>query len=137
MRLGSFPDLRNPTVTQGIRFGLVGGLLILVDWAVFVVLTHGGVDAVLANIAGRVVGAMSGFFLNGILTFSRNGSASLGWRRLLRFVAAWVGMTILSTAAIGLVDLYMGLNAAWIAKPIIDVALALLGFLVSRHWIYR
>lgn len=129
--------MQNAALLQGLKFGAVGGVLILIDWAVFVLLTRIGLGAVEANICGRVVGATSGFFLNGIVTFGHNGSASLGWHRLLRFVIAWIGMTILSTACVGIVDSRLGLGAAWIAKPAIDAALALLGFLVSRHWIYR
>lgn len=131
------PHVRNAVFTQGLKFGIVGGFLILIDWTVFVLLTRSGVDAVYANICGRVVGAMTGFLLNGIVTFSQEGSANLGWCRLLRFVVAWIGMTIVSTACVGLVDKQLGLGAAWVAKPAIDALLAVLGFLVSRHWIYR
>lgn len=131
------PHVRNALLMQGLKFGIVGGFLILIDWTVFVLLTRSGVDAVYANICGRVVGAMTGFFLNGIVTFSQEGNANLSWRRLLRFVVAWIGMTIVSTACVGFVDKQLGLGAAWIAKPAIDAFLAVLGFLVSRHWIYR
>ena len=131
------PHVRDVVLMQGLKFGIVGGLLILIDWTVFVLLTRSGVDAVYANICGRVVGAMTGFLLNGIVTFSQEGNANLGWRRLLRFVLAWIGMTIVSTACVWFVNKQLGLGAAWIAKPAIDALLAVLGFLVSRHWIYR
>jgi putative flippase GtrA len=131
------PRVRNAVLLQGLKFGAVGGFLILIDWAVFVLLTRAGLGAVQANICGRVVGAMTGFFLNGMVTFRRDGNANLGWHRLLRFALAWAGMTILSTACVGIVDRRLGLGAAWVAKPAIDAVLALLGFLVSRHWIYR
>lgn len=131
------PSLRHPVLVQGAKFAGVGGVLILVDWLTFVLLTRLGVDTMTANLCGRLIGAVTGFFLNGILTFGGKDGANLGWVRLLRFVLAWIGMTILSTACVVAVDRYLGLAAAWIAKPAIDASLAVLGFVVSRYWIYR
>lgn len=125
-------------VRQVIGFGLVGAAQIVLDWACFVALSALGVAVVPANLAGRVVGASLGFWANGRFTFARPGEAPrLGRRRLLRYVAFWLAMSSLSTLAVLALDHLQGLQAAWLGKPLIDAALAVLGFLVSKYWVYR
>lgn len=126
-----------PLWQQGLSYGLVGAAQLVLDWLVFFVLTTQGLAVPPANVAGRVAGAAMGFWLNGTVTFRHGGDARLGWRRLGRFVAAWLGFTVLGTLAVAFVDRQAGLHGAWLAKPLIDATLAGLGFLASRHWIYR
>ena len=121
---------------QGPRYLLIGGVQWLLDWAVMVLLSHLGLRIGLANVVGRISGAMLGFWLNGKLTFTGEGHA-LGRRQLLRFVMMWLVMTLLSTVAIEAIDDLLGRKWAWLAKPLVEVCLGLLGFLVSRHWVYR
>lgn len=129
---------RTPTwLKQGVSYGVVGVLQLVVDWMCFVALTGMGLATVPANVVGRVVGAGLGFWLNGAFTFRDGGRARLGWRALLRFTVSWLVMTVLSTAAVAGIDRYAGLGAAWLLKPAVDALLALLGFVASRHWIYR
>jgi putative flippase GtrA len=122
---------------QGLGYGAVGLLQLLVDWLCFVGLTMLGLDVVPANLAGRVVGAVLGFWLNGVLTFRDDAGGRLGWRRLRRFAISWAVMSLLSTAGVYFVDHVVGLRWAWLAKPVLDASLAGLGFVVSRYWIYR
>lgn len=129
--------LRHEVVRQGGAYGLVGLVQLLVDWLCYVVLTSVGTAVIPANIAARVSGATLGFLLNGAFTFRGSEGARLGWRRLLKFTLAWTLMTALGTLAVALVDARYGLQASWLAKPVVDVLLAGLGFLVSRYWIYR
>lgn len=121
-----------------VSFTAVGLLQILVDWAVFVGLTHLGVPVVPSNISGRVSGALLGFSLNGIFTFGRpDGVIFLGRIHFLRFLTTWVATTIVSTACVTLLHRLDGLHAAWLGKPMIDAALAGAGFLASKYWIYK
>jgi putative flippase GtrA len=122
---------------QLVGYGLVGGVQLLADWLLFVVLTGLGLGVVPGNLLARVAGASLGFWLNGRYTFSREGQAQLGGRRLLRFVIFWLAVTALSTLAMHQIDQMQGLRAAWLGKPLVDGALAVLGFFASRHWIYR
>lgn len=122
---------------QGAAYGAVGAVQLLLDSAMFVGLTALGLQTVPANLAGRVAGALLGFWLNGVLTFRDAAGSRLGWRRLHRFLASWGVMSVLSTIAVAWIDRGAGLHWAWLAKPAVDAVLALLGFLVSRHWIYR
>lgn len=129
--------LGNKLVRQGGAYGLVGLVQIGVDWLAYVLLTSLGLAVVPANLAGRVAGAMLGFTLNGMFTFRGNEGARLGWPRLLKFLLSWGVMTAASTFAMAWIDARHGLGASWVAKPFVDLVLAAMGFLVSRHWIYR
>ncbi len=110
----------------------------MLDWSVFVALSALGLDAVPANLAGRVAGAILGFWLNGRYTFaSREDGARLGWSRFARFLAVWIPATVLSTWMILLVEQRLGLQLAWLAKPLVEGVLAVLTFAASRYVIYR
>lgn len=122
---------------QGGRYVAVGVLQLLLDWAVFVALTWLGVPVVPGNIAGRVSGALLGFWLNGRVTFAQDGQARLGWRRFLRFAVVWSMLTAASTLLIGWVDAQLGLQHAWLAKPLVEGALAVVAFFLWRHVVYR
>jgi len=121
---------------QGSRYLVIGGMQWLLDWGVMVLLSHFGLRIGLANIAGRVTGALVGFWLNGKITFTGDEHV-LGRRQLLRFVAMWLVMTLLSTVAIELIDDVLGRKWAWLAKPMVEAILGVLGFLGSRYWVYR
>ena len=45
--------------------------------------------------------------------------------------------TFVSTWAIGNIDDWFGLRWAWMAKPAVELALGVIGFLLSRHWVYK
>ena len=124
-------------IRQGLWFVVIGGLQVLADWAVFVALTGLGVQVAPSNIAARAVGALLGFWLNGKITFARDGQQRLGGRRFVRYLLAWSGFTALSTGLISAVASQLGLSHAWLAKPVVECGLALVSFLIARYWIYR
>ena len=101
-----------------------------------VLLSHYGLVVELANVFGRVAGALLGYWLNGKLTFAGDDTA-IGRTQLARFVVMWIGTTIVSTWAVGVIDDYLGLKWAWLAKPAVELALGVVGFFLSRHWVYR
>lgn len=121
---------------QGGTYLVIGGLQWLLDWAVMVALSHAGMPVRPANVAGRVCGALLGYWLNGKITFAGEGAA-MGRVQLQRFLLMWACTTAVSTWAVGQVDDMFGLRWAWLAKPMVEIALAAVGFLLSRHWIYR
>lgn len=122
---------------QSVLFLLIGGLQVLIDSAVFVGLSFAGISLATSNVAGRVCGAMMGFWLNGRYTFARAGRARLDGVHLRRFLVAWTGITALSTALLWLVQSRFDLQAAWLAKPAVEAAMAALGFVAWRQWVYR
>lgn len=115
---------------------LIGGVQWLVDWGVMVALSHFGMVIELANVAGRVAGALLGYWLNGKLTFAGDDTA-IGPTQLTRFILMWLGTTAVSTWSMGVIDDYAGLKWAWLAKPGVELALGVVGFFLSRHWVYR
>jgi putative flippase GtrA len=121
---------------QSRHFILIGIVQWLVDWGVMVALSRAGVPVAAANIAGRVSGALLGFWLNGSITFAGEGRGP-GWRQLGRYVLLWCANTALSTGAVSVINATFGLHGAWIGKPLVDGVLAVGSFLASRHWVYR
>jgi len=122
---------------QFLLFLLIGGAQVVVDWAMFVALTYAGLPLVAGNFAGRATGACLGYWLNGRYTFASDGRARLDAVHLRRFVAAWLSITALSTLLLAGVEHRIDLQAAWLAKPVVEAAMALLGFVVWRQWVYR
>ncbi|MBX9401617.1 GtrA family protein [Lysobacter sp. BMK333-48F3] len=121
---------------QGRNYLAFGALQYFLDWGVMVGLSHLGMPVEAANLAGRISGAMLGFWLNGRFTFAGEDT-TVGRRQFGRFVTMWIGTTLVSTWAVGTVDDYAGLKWTWLAKPVIEVILGGVGFLISRHWVYR
>ncbi|MBF6023938.1 GtrA family protein [Lysobacter niastensis] len=121
---------------QGSRYFAVGVLQFLLDWLMFVVLSAAGMPVEPANVLGRISGAALGFWLNGRFTFTGDDNA-LGRRQFARFAVMWVGTTFFGTWAVAHVEQVLGLRWTWLAKPVIDLALSAVGFVLSRHWIYR
>jgi putative flippase GtrA len=121
---------------QGRYYLLIGVLQWLLDWGVMVGLSHAGMLVEAANVAGRISGALLGFWLNGRITFTGD-EHHLGRKPLLRFLAMWLMTTFVSTWAIGNIDDWFGLRWAWIAKPAVELVLGVVGFLLSRHWVYK
>lgn len=121
---------------QGVLFVAVGCILIVVDWGVFVVLSWLRVPTDWANVFGRVAGALLGFAINGGVTFQRVGRARYSFRRFMRFVIVWSALTALSTLLVVRVAAGLGMEAAWLAKPIVEATLAVISFFAYRHWVY-
>jgi putative flippase GtrA len=121
---------------QGRHYLIIGGVQWLVDWGVMVALSHFGMRVAPANILGRISGALLGYWANGKLTFAGEDTA-VGRTQLLRFLAMWLGTTAISTWSMAHIDELFGLGWAWLAKPGIELALGVLGFVLSRHWIYK
>ncbi|GAB6195518.1 GtrA family protein [Lysobacter xanthus] len=108
----------------------------LVDWALVVALTHAGMAIEPANVLGRIAGASLGFWMNGRFTFGGD-ETTMGSTQFTRFVVMWIATTIVSTWSLGVIDQYVGLHWAWLAKPAVEFVLGVVAFLLSRHWVYR
>lgn len=122
---------------QGMSYGVIGAISLLVDWGVFVALTAAGMAIIPGNILGRIVGAGIGFWFNGTVTFKDAGGTRVGWPQIRRFAFAWIVIAAISTSAMYTIDRQLALGWAWAAKPFVDALLAAVGFIVSRYWIYR
>lgn len=122
---------------QGLPYTIFGVGALFIDWGTFVLLSWLGLAVPLANVAGRIAGAVVGFLLNGRYTFATAGKSMLGSRQLLRYFVTWTALTVLSTLAVTLLASEQWLWLAWLAKPAIDATLAGTAFIVSKRWIFR
>ncbi|HBK45876.1 MAG TPA: hypothetical protein DDZ67_05455 [Xanthomonadaceae bacterium] len=122
---------------QGSQFAVIGALQLLVDWSVFVAVTAAGLPTVPGNVVGRISGALLGFWLNGRYTFAAAGDARLGWHRFARFMVMWLVLTFVSTWLMASTALVLGLQFAWLTKPLVEGGLAVVSFLLGRYVIYR
>ncbi len=123
-------------VRQGRYYLLIGVGQWLLDWGVMVLISHLGAKVELANICSRIGVAMLGFWLNGKITFSSEVTR-VGRTQLQRYALMWLSNTVISTLALSHIDNAFGLQWAWIAKPAIELILAFVGFILSRHWVYK
>ncbi len=122
---------------QGRWFVAVGLAQLLPDWAVFVASTALLMPPAPGNLAGRIAGALLGYWLNGRITFADAGQARLGRRHFVRFLASWLAFTALSTLAMAAIATHLGIGHAWVAKPLVEGLLAVASFFLLRHWVYR
>ena len=126
-----------PLLRQGGYYLVFGVLQLLLDWLMFVALTALDVPAAPANLASRTSAALLGFWLNGRYTFARDGEQRHDRWRFARFFALWLLMTALSTWLVASVAQQLGLQLAWLAKPVVEGVLATLNFFLLRHVVYR
>lgn len=122
---------------QGSQYIAIGLLQLVLDWSVFVAATALGLPVAPGNLLGRISGALFGFWLNGRFTFATQGEQRHGWKRFTRFAALWLLMTVISTWLIDWAAQSLGLQYAWLAKPVVEAGLAAVNFLLLRHVVYR
>lgn len=115
----------------------------VVDTALLVLFTHAQMPIALANPLSRALAAVLGLLLNSSITFRQAGARTRVDRAMvLRYVAMWISMTLLSTL---LLSWLSGLKpegferGSWIAATKIGVESMLFfaSFLISRQWVYR
>ncbi len=123
-------------VRDGVGFSLIGALQVAVDSGVYIALTTLGFATPPSNVCGRITGALLGFWLNGRVTFAHYEQPRLRWR-LVRYIALWMTLTAISTAALTFIGHRHGLHNTWWAKPMIEIVLGMVSFLLCRHWVYR
>ena len=56
---------------------------------------------------------------------------------LARFLALWLLMTAASSGLLAWTTDTLGLQMAWLAKPLVEGGLAVLNFFLLRHVVYR
>ena len=122
-------DLRR----QVLWYTFVGVLQLIVEWFFFVAFTTFGTPFALANVVARTLSALLGFSVNGTITFKSKLKAVL----LVRFMIAWIPLTLVDTLAVSVLGTFGGLGVAWLVKPLVDSFISVLSFLVARHCVFR
>lgn len=116
---------------QMVRFVGVGLLCALVDVVLMQFLVFTGVSALQAASAGFAAGLVLNFMAHARVTFA----VSMNWKRWWRFL-----VVVCLHYAITLLG--VGLSVHWLADPLPGKLLSLLvvavnGFFMARHWIFR
>lgn len=124
-------------IRQGSSYLVIGLVQLGVDWAVFVGASALGMPVAPANLLGRVGGMLLGFWLNGRHTFAQPDQPRLGWTRFARFLGLWAVLTLVSTLLLDAAANQLGLQYAWLAKPLVEGSLAAVSFLLMRRFVYR
>ena len=114
----------------------IGILQWLVEYGLMLALSEWVMPVEPANVIGRLAGACLGFWLNGKWTFAGDDT-HVGRHAAMRFVAMWIALTVINTWIVAHLDDAFGLRAAQLLKPVADLATGGIGFLLSRHWVYR
>ena len=134
--VGSLAHQRGRLRFEIIAFVLVGGIQVVVDTLVFIALGALGMPVFIANVAGRLAGASLGFVINGRVTFASASGHGLDRGALVRFTITWATLTALGGIALVQVEHGFGLAAAWLAKPLVEAFLAVLGFLSLKYFVF-
>jgi putative flippase GtrA len=118
------------------RFGLVGILVVALDYAVFAALLWAAPEShLVANVAGKVAGAISGFVLHRRFTFKgtqRDGARQQAFSYALLFAFN----LCMSTGLLWLLVDFFGLNIYW-SRLFVDGLVVVTSFTGSRLWVYR
>ncbi len=121
---------------QMLRYGIVGGVVYVSDFATYAAVLWGLPSAYLAaNMAGKGVGAVVGFILHKNFTFSWEQKTGAAYQALAYGLLFGVNIATSSTLLWALVGL-AGFNA-YLIKPIVDLVVIATSFLAGRLWIYR
>jgi putative flippase GtrA len=125
---------------QPLLFLLVGGMQYLLDASIFGLLLSGGLGITASNVLSRGSAAAMGFLANRYLTFNKQSDSIASFSgSLFRFVIMWLTFTAISTA------LMLAISMAWetdltsqvISKLLVEAALAVTSFLLSKYWVFR
>lgn len=118
------------------RYGLVGVLVLALDYAIFTgLLSQLPGQHLTANIAGKIAGAAAGFVLHKYVTFS--GAQADGTARQAVTYTLLLGVNlIVSSALLWLLVDRLGLNAT-AARLCIDFIVISASFWGAKLWVYR
>ena len=130
---------RMPEIIRFIKFGCVGVVNTLVDYAVYalVIGVFGKEHYLIANLLGFVAGTLNAYFMNGRFVFHReDGQANRGKRQLLRTFLGY-GVTFLLSE--GLLKLWVdgfGINE-YLAKLMNLCVTVPLNYIINKLWTFR
>ena len=117
-------------------YAVIGIAQWLLEFVLMLALSEWVMPVEPANVIGRIAGAMLGFWLNGKWTFAGEDT-HVGRHAALRFGAMWLVLTVVNTWLVASIDHRAGLRMAQLLKPGADLLTGGIGFLLSRHWVYR
>ncbi|MGW3285434.1 GtrA family protein [Streptomyces sp. NPDC001002] len=122
---------RSQTVRQLVRYTVIGGSGVVIDFVVFLLLHNlAGMDEQLANALSTTLGIANNFVLNALFTFERRDRLVV---RFLRFYAVGLtGIVFTNLLFLAFTD-GLGINANVVKAASLPLVLAL-QFVLNRKW---
>ena len=122
---------RSRTLRQLVRYTLIGGSGVALDFAVFLLLHNlAGMDEQLANALSTTLGIANNFVLNALFTFERRDRLVV---RFLRFYAVGLtGIVLTNLLFLAFTD-GLGIDANLVKAASLPLVLAL-QFVLNRKW---
>ena len=118
------------------RFGIVGIFVVALDYAVFAALLWAMPgNHLLANVAGKIAGAVSGFVLHRQITFAGQHRGRAG-RQVLSYTMLFAFNLAMSSLLLWLLVDYLRFNTYW-SRLSVDAMVIICSFTGSRLWVYR
>ena len=124
---------------QSLSFIVVGLVQLAMDVSLFLAFATLGLNIPLANMLSRGSAALTGFYLNGKVTFSSQIGGTINSNFFWRFVVLWIFLTGLSTALVSAVEMIgnFQLFKLGISKLVIEAGLVVLSFIGQKFWVYK
>ena len=117
-------------------FIISGGIQYLIDIGIFALLLSFGFDYKIANILARSLTGISGFFLNGYLTFQtlQTSTRLAVCIAFIKFLVLLVFQTLLSTFIISVASglFEQGSGSLVVIKCVTEVIIAIVSFFLQR-----
>lgn len=118
------------------RFGIVGIFVVVLDYAVFAALLWAMPGShLVANVAGKIAGAVSGFVLHRQITFAGQHRDGAG-RQGLSYALLFAFNLAMSSFLLWLLVDYLRFNTYW-SRLCVDALVIISSFTGSRLWVYR
>jgi putative flippase GtrA len=119
-----------------LKYLTVGLFQFLLDLGLFLLLQTIGLPLFLANATSRLTAATTGYYLNRHFTFSVAPASD--YSMVTRYWLFWTFMTLLSTGLMMVWQHFMSAHFhLGIGKFIVESFLCIVGFLISKFWVYK
>lgn len=118
------------------RFIVTGACVVAFDWLCFHVLVHATQNASISNLLSRSLAIPVSFYLQRRFTF-RAHQHTRSARSWGRFIVLWLGGTCFGAIVLEVIRARYGENVASAAKLMVEALVAVVNFIVLKHWVYR
>jgi putative flippase GtrA len=118
------------------RFGMVGLFVVALDYAMFAALFWAMPgEHLFANVAGKLAGAVSGFFLHRNISFGGKQRDAIG-RQGASYALLFAFNLAMSTGLMWLLVDQLQMNPYW-SRLLVDGLVILSSFIGQKLWVYR
>ncbi|MBN2562810.1 MAG: GtrA family protein [Phycisphaerae bacterium] len=132
----ALPEAKRTLAGAFLRFVATGAGAATVDLGLYTLLIRvAGLHPLVANLISRPAGGLFSFTVNKLWTFADHDRSR--WHiQFAQYVMLWLTWYALSEGLLGLFHSLLGLHAL-LAKPLAEGIVALLNFVMLRHWVFR